>query len=244
MQVNDRVPENEKIVILPEEIAASTPKMVRQAPRIGKDAWFAGGSIGIVTLVLLVGGLVVVNLPSKPNATPSDLSIEADATLSYWTSLGSIGSSLNNDTSDARGSSTLGQKSQQFRTAAEQISRLPVLNVDKDAVEIGSKMVELLGESELVFAAMEKLVDDANEFGNRSTSGEKMVESFVRGFLGDPFGVHQEMLAEQGKLGDRHQRLLDQFEAVQRKSNELRAATNRARSALTTRYRIEFDVIE
>ncbi len=128
--------------------------------------------------------------------------------------------------------------------AIDEITRLPTLDVDQDAIDVGSKMAEFLSESDALLTPLERLVRDAEAFDARATSSELMVESFVRGVFGDPFGTTNELRTTQGELSDRHQQILGQAEVLQSRANELRIFGSRMRAKLTARYGIEFPPLE
>jgi hypothetical protein len=202
-----------------------------------------------VVAIALLGLLSGDRESSRHSAHPTAAATKArgTATREYWQQLVSILGSLNQGLAEsATGSSVaqIQQKRQLLATASAQVSRLPVLDVDPEAVEIGSRLVQQFGDQEAVFSACERLVTDVGAVNERAKSPDFLLESFLRGFAGDPLGAQNDLRAEQGKLSARHERLMDQAETCQRNAAELRAAQGRTRAALSARYGTEFGPLE
>jgi hypothetical protein len=252
MSIEESREMSEKIVIRPEEIAKTIPTQAESGLLRSKDAWFVGAAIAAVLSVVVVGIVLVVSFSTsdEPISGGGHLSRQSSATLAYWDQLRQIGDGLDDENAFTETDSAeqyaaqLQQQRKAIDGATEEITRLATLDVDQDAIEVGTKMAEFLSESDALLASLERLVKDGEALGARATSAELMVESFVRGFFGDPFGTTYEMRAEQGKLSDRHQRILGQAELLQSRANELRIFGSRMRAKLTTRYGIEFPPLE
>ena len=246
---------NEKIVIRPDEVAGHVPKAAESMPRRSLDALIVSIAIVTVLFVVVIGALFFVapNWSSEKTGLTNGgrrSSRQSSATLAYWNQLREIGDGLDDENAFTETDKAeqyalqLQQQRSAIGRAIDEITRLATLDVDEDASEVGAKMAEFLSEFDALLASLERLVKDSEAFGARSTSADLMVESFVRGFFGDPFGTTNELRAEQGKLSDRHQRILGQAEALQSRANELRIFGSRMRAKLTARYGMEFPPLE
>jgi len=249
---------SDKIVIRPEEVARQMPSQAESGLRQSKgskDARLVGVAIVAVLSMVVVGIVLVVSLNTtidNPISTDGGghSSRQSTATLAYWDQLRQIGDGLDDENAFTETDSAeqyitqLEQQRKVIGGAIEEITRLATLNVDPDAIDVGTKMAEFLNESDALLASLERLVREAEAFGARATSAELMVESFVRGFFGDPFGTTNEMRAEHRELSDRHQRILGQAEILQSRANELRIFASRKRAKLTARFGIEFPPLE
>jgi len=240
---------NAKIVIRPEEVAEKEPAKTKPTSHASREKWLVGASIAVVVLLVAIIAVVLIwnNIERSPNAGTASASDQSSATLAYWDALRRIGDDLDKaqaNTTEPESADEYAAQFQQQREAIsseiDQISDLPTLDVDPAAIELGLKTTELLGDVDVLLSSFQRLVNDARHFGARANSAEMMIESFVRGFFGDPFGTHDELKAEQGTLSARHQQLLDQAEVIQRKANELRVFGDRTRATLTARYGTEF----
>lgn len=172
---------------------------------------------GVATLLgfgmgfLIVAGLLRAfwsgSTVSKPVATvqaSSDPVIEA--TASYWMLLkGELSSSV------PQGPQAIG-----FLAAkAERIESLPVLNVDPELVAYSLQLTEL----------MQQVV----QVGRRQSDPSFLIESFVRGAMGDPFGTARDQLGASKVVQDRGMQL-------QHRGTQLRAI-------LSQRYGVEFPAL-
>ncbi len=89
---------------------------------------------------------------------------------------------------------------------------MPTLNVDPQAVELGLTTASLLT----------RMADHAQFQQSR----ELVLESFIRGLNGDPFGASQELQQKHRALGQELQQLQEKMV--------------RTRAELTERYQVEF----
>jgi hypothetical protein len=123
-------------------------------------------------------------------------------------------------------------------------ARLPVLGVNPEVLELGSSLDSLIAKTDEVFLDVQDWVQRAEAANANATSVESMVESVIRGFMGDPLGKFNDVQAE---LADRKQEtvLLDQSvrDLVDR-DNEWVLRAGRLRARLTQQYGVEFLPIE
>lgn len=246
---------SEKIVIHPEEVVRHRPNRKESGLLRSKEIWLVGSATVVVLSVVTIGTVLVVsqNSTSDSRISPDGnghLTRQSIATLEYWDQLRQIRDSLDNDDAFTETKSAeeyveqLQRQRKAIDSAIEETTRLATLDVDQDAIEVGAKMAELLTGYDALLVSFERLMSDAEAFDARATSAELMVESFIRGFFGDPFAITDEMRAEQGELSDRHRQILQQEELLQTKANELRIFGSRVRAKLAARYGIEFPPLD
>jgi tetratricopeptide (TPR) repeat protein len=145
--------------------------------------------------------------------TELDLSdIEAPSkklrTYQYWCEVGVIGNEWMPKAKDVKPI----EYAHALKQIASEMDGLPVRGVDEDAVSAMQDMSEVLGK-------MAKFIEENNGLGRGG-------EAFIRGMLGDPFGVAQEVAADQKALKD----------ALEKATTKIK----KTRSVLTARYDIEF----
>jgi hypothetical protein len=127
-------------------------------------------------------------------------------TLAYWQSL------IESKNAVIKAVQSKGATAATYSSAANKVRALPTLDVDEQAVTFALK----LGQWYQAMAAHRSAVD----------SPAMMVESFIRGANGDPFGTVQDAMANESALNSSLQRL-DQQSAV-------------VRALLTAKYKFEF----
>lgn len=146
-------------------------------------------------------------LRPKPPAIDSKLIARKQKTLDYWNRMIQIGNELNRGQPQ---SSEQMQKS--LRGCSAAIKRMPMLNVDPQAVQLG-----------LTTASLFTRMADHAKF---QQSPALMLESLMRGLNGDPFGASQELQQKHRALGQELQ--------------QLQETVVRVRAELTERYQVEF----
>lgn len=236
-----------KIVIRPEELTGNMPT-ANGVKRHSSDALLLGSAIAVVLLIVVLGGVLI--LVNRSGNDESGTNFSESATLTYWNQLQQISSRVNNTGFNTEPDNAqqfvalLQQQQQAVKSAIEEIHQLPTRGVDRDAIEMALQMAHTLAETDALLGSFLRLGRDADDFGSRATSTEKLFESFVRGLCGDPLGTHNELKTEQGQLQDRYQRLFEQAEKLQRETNELRILESRTRAALAERFEIEFPPLD
>lgn len=209
----------------------SAPKAPPTAGGWSGPAWLLGGIVVGGLVVLTCGGLfllLVVLAASEPEesgptasapavSAPSDPppptreQIIARRTYEYWCGLRqSLMSDLPSDTEpDAQTMAAF------FHRAVAKIRVLPTSDVDQDAVQCGV-------DAATVLANLAGYIDHAND-------PARLVEAFLRGAAGDPFGSAAESLSTHSALGQQIQQLDTEFD--------------NARAILSSRYGVEFPSI-
>lgn len=179
----------------------------------------AGMALGAMGL-LVGGGLLwgilagVLEPPTTEepvSALPTRQEILAEGTLRYWQALRAVVAEDPTKT----GTNTEAMVTR-IRQMAAQIRDVPTSDVDPDAVQCGIDVACAL-----------KDVADQVEANN---SPAVLVEAFLRGLGGDPFGKGAEMLEAQS--------------ALQGKCRRVQTRLNNTRAILSSRYGVEFPPIQ
>lgn len=209
----------------------SAPEAPPSAGGWSGPAWLLGGIVLGSLVVLTCGGLFLllvvigasepgesgptasappVSAPSDP-PPPTREQIVAQQTYEYWCGLTQIiRSVLPSDTRpDAQTMAAL------FRQAVAKIRALPTSDVDQDAVQCGI-------DAATVFANLAGYIDHEND-------PARLVEAFLRGAAGDPFGPAADSLSTHSALGQQLQQIAIEFD--------------NARAILSSRYGVEFPSI-
>lgn len=234
---------SEKIIISPEDV-----KPTVASPPQTMTPQFDGWTIGVVAstaLVVLVGGVLYFSAGDTVRAggvPPTKVvSPAARATLAYWKEIGSITSELKATTGS--GGDSIENVRKALGVAGAQLTQLPVMHVDEEAVEVASRVVDAFGEFKLVIESFARLKADAEALGAHANSFNVMFESFIRGAMGDPLGTTARIEENLGNLTEREQKLLGQKEAVLLQFSELPGFANRIRAVLTRRHGVDFPAI-
>ena len=127
-----------------------------------------------------------------------------------------------------------------MQAGSNAISRLPLQDVDREAVNYGADLVYVLDQLSSVFSDMANLIDEAAALGEHSTSLEAGAESFIRGYFGDPMGKFNEMNARSSQLESRRQQLMSRLTQVQSQAATLQSREMRLRATLTEEYGGDF----
>jgi hypothetical protein len=243
-------PANQRIVIRPEDIVGRTTATSAAHTTLKRPRDLAMVIVALGALLTVAGVVVVLLLAANWYAPlmAGRSAARRNATLEYWNQLRQIGDHLHQN-ADAGGDANqyaaqLQEQQTALGRAIDEITRLTTLNVDEDAINVGSKMAEILADAEALLASLERLVRDAETLTSRAASTEVMVESFIRGFLGDPLGTSNELRAQQGELSNRERQFVAEAETLQRKTKDLQILANRVRARLTERFGTEFPPIE
>lgn len=99
-----------------------------------------------------------------------------------------------------------------FRRAAGQIRTLGAVDVDPNAVQCGNDVATVLG--------------NIADFSEQSNNPGVLIESFLRGLAGDPFGKTAELLEAQSALAQQ--------------LKQVHTEVDNTRAILSSRYGIEF----
>jgi hypothetical protein len=109
-----------------------------------------------------------------------------------------------------------GTKEEVLKDAASLIDKLPTRGVDEEAIDC---------VQDIAAALLKKA-----EFLETNGGAARAPEAFIRGMLGDPFGVAGEVS--------------DEAKAVDRRFGEIRAKAKKTRAILSSRYDKEFPGLE
>lgn len=187
------------------------------AQRFSPTRLFVGillGSIGVIVcgfIVLVVIAALVGSGESDRAALPATQEqMVAQRTLAHWKGIGAATGSRGQ-----AGNQTPQAMVAALRQSAGQIRALPTVDVDPDAVQCGNDAATVLG--------------NLADFIEQSNNPGVVVEAFLRGAAGDPFGTAAEVLDAQSLLSQ-------QLKQVQ---TEL----DNARAVLSSRYGIEFPAL-
>jgi hypothetical protein len=151
-----------------------------------------------------------------------------DATLACWRSFADIGQAAETRLGkNAKGT----QIAAAYTQAASEIDRLPLLDVDPDLTSLLSKFSRDFRELGAVYSRLATRREDINHGLN------KIGESFLRGFAGDPFGTFREEMAS-----DRADNAA--LEEIKSRLRANVAELSSLRGQLTSRYQVEFPPVE
>jgi hypothetical protein len=189
------------------------------------SGWLFGAILGGGVLVLICSGLLLVVLAalakdSTPASSPAvaDLPLQPSAseqaiaqkTLVYWQALGRVLSQ-----GGPPGDATAQIAVTSWHGMAARIRALPTSGVDPDAVQCGLDVATVL--------------DNMADFVAQSNSPAILVEAYLRGAAGDPFGTAAEILDARSNL--------------QRQLQQVQSELDSARAVLSSRYGIEFPAL-
>lgn len=245
------IPPPEKIVIRPEDLSSppspsggapvSAPINGPARPRPKLKARPVLPILFVVGAIAALGIVVLLFWMSTREG-----SSETDATLTYWNQLREIEGEIDALESTSEPATVdetktrLQSCAKVCRDAAERISRLPVLDVEHEVVELGSQEMGLLGERAILCDELVQLIEEGQNFRDRASSAEAFAESFLRGMFGDPLGSYEEMKAEAKQLGTKYEKLTARMHELESRQNALAAQVNQLRSTLSRRYDREF----
>jgi len=151
-----------------------------------------------------------------------------DATLSCWRSFADIGRAAETKLGkNARGL----QIAATYTEAAGKIDRLPLLDVDPELTSLLSKFSRDFRKLGAVYNRLSTRREDINHGMN------KIGESFLRGFAGDPFSVFREEMAS-----DRADKAA--LEQIKGRLRANAAELSSLRGQLTSRYQVEFPPVD
>jgi hypothetical protein len=180
---------------------------------LGGAAVLVFGFLILVAIGLLAGPEGADRGPLMENVVataPTREQMVAQRTLAYWRGIGAATANrgpTENRTPQAAVAS--------LRRAASQIRGLPTADVDPDAVQCGNDAAVVL--------------NNLADFVEQSNNPGVLVEAFLRGAAGDPFGATADMLDAQS--------------AVSQQLKQVQAELDNARAVLSSRYGVEFPAL-
>ncbi len=89
-----------------------------------------------------------------------------------------------------------GQNVAAYRDAARAVSEIPPQHVDPAIVELASKEIAFYNRAALMHETLQSWLKQVEGLKTHSESWGTMVESFMRGLGGDPFGKANDLLSE------------------------------------------------
>ncbi|MCG8586259.1 MAG: hypothetical protein MI757_16250 [Pirellulales bacterium] len=116
------------------------------------------------------------------------------------------------------------------------LRQAPPAFVDRELSHWQARRAALLHKSSLHFAALARNIAATRALKDYSTSGASLVESFVRGADGDPFGTTRDTLAVTRKLQEEYDTLLKQQQALANEEAELFADWDRVHRSVREEY--------
>jgi hypothetical protein len=131
--------------------------------------------------------------------------------------------------------------SQISNTVADQIRRIPTLNVDEDVVQYGLQFADFAAKWSSLFGDHGRYIQVVREHERNATSGEAMLEAFLRGALAnDPVGKYNEVQSGTERLRRIGQILSDRKTSLESEGENLESMGAKIRATLTQRYGIQF----
>lgn len=216
--------------------------------------------VEIVLVVALIGVSLVRDGTSPQPINPSEASgaassidasqeqrlaaIRAQATLDYWRNLNAIIASLDNAPEEPKGleeiASACKQGAETFGEIANQITKLPVANVDEELVAHADEAARVFNDLSFLATETANWATRSKHLKDHSESLPTMVESFLRGLRGDPFGKYNELKEKIAEMEEEQMALGQRRTSLMRTLVDLRSKDNRLRSVLSQRYGQEF----
>jgi uncharacterized protein YjbI with pentapeptide repeats len=195
-------------------------------------------------LTIMVTALGVAMPTAEPVITENSTSQPAkeNPTCEYWISLRKEYQSLNQVFTSLSGKTDPMESVKQVNRAIGQVeairrrlAELPVVGIDDDAIAlthsfavITSRAVELLNE----IVALHRRND---ELGERASSADFYLETFVRGIFGQPLNGADEVKAFRNEADRERQRILREAQEFQRDRNEFQVKSMQVRALLSKR---------
>lgn len=140
-----------------------------------------------------------------PLEKTSDLISKKRRTFDFWLAMRAIGYSISKELAIMKSEDAMNE----IRRVSRELKDLPTVGIDFDAVQSLLQVAHTLDDMSL-------LIERGDRFG----------EAFVRGLMGDPFGVAKEALSDSKDVDDKLRQASRMMEMV--------------RAKLTDRYEIEF----
>jgi hypothetical protein len=230
------------------------PELADSPPRVRVRWGLLAGAISFMTVVgafLVVLGIAIERGGDRKSAATGSRPTRELVTLNYWNGLNTAYQKVNKSAKPAtkprnavETSASLKQHSRVLFECANEVARLPVLDVDQESLSVGTLAIEWLRESASLYSDCGDLVLEMQAFADKSTSFEAGVEAFMRGFLGDPLGPINDQRAGAAQFEQRRQRLLSRNEVLEGKLNRLNTEGDRVRVILSQRYNREFPKLD
>lgn len=194
---------------------------------------------------------IVIASMAMATGCGEDTSSPANATWKYWTDLHQISQRgkplekrMDSVSTPQEVIAVMHDASELIQQMARDISNLPVSNVDPDVIEYTSQSLVVLNDSASVFSQFARLLEENQALQQHAGSFDAGLESFMRGFFGDPLGKYNELNAYAQQLEQQRQQLLVRWSQLEQRINQLDAQEVRLRAALSERYGREFPSLD
>lgn len=167
---------------------------------------------------------------SFANANDLPQSKKASATIEYWNAL------LIQTVDSLNKHSKSGKKDSLFEECVRIIKAIPIKDVDPDAVNHAMDFVNILNEISELLRQSDELASNNEEFRMHISSPEAMLESILRGAMGDPMGKLLETIAQQKELQASERIVFQRAKLLKPRLVEFASNEIRLRAKLTDRY--------
>ena len=225
----------------PSVAGLDTPFAFEQAGSHASPSRIAPAVIIIAALSLVaIVILVLVILSTSSNNT------RAEATQRYWdqfcridSQTASLGPKVSANTAqEVR--EAMNARADTCRTAIQSITHLEVRDVDPDLIDLGGQKMAVLGQFAPKFDGLSEQLTRLEALKERADSTGVLVESFIRGLFGDPFGTSDELKGEGKALDASIRVLLDELRKLEVENNDISVRMTRLRAELMNRYSRDF----
>jgi hypothetical protein len=170
-----------------------------------------------------------------------------NSTSAYWAELSRIchqisvaNENMGNFSTAVAAAAALETAAEMCSEIADEISRLPTTFVDLDAVEFAADYVQLLNECSLICNDLQSLFERDRLLQEHSSSLSAVIESVVRGALGDPLGKSEELAAASQQLNMQGVDVHSRWAKVQQRIAVIDAREVMLRAILADKYHREF----
>lgn len=179
--------------------------------------------------------------------TKTQLETEAEATWDYWEKLSAVAKSINSLDAVAKNAKTPGQWNSYYdqaetalTKAATEISTLSILNVNSEATSYATKLYTQILRMKFLVSDIKSLISSVQQLRKHANSPDAFAESFIRGFLGDPLGKHNEMRQQASQLDTSRRRLVSRWQGIVETVIKIDAEGLLIRASLTRKYGRDF----
>jgi len=207
----------------------------------------------VLCVVLIMGVCIAIGMSgSNPNDTAvatAGVSGDGQATLQYWKAVAGIieGSKFSAPDFKLIDNKQFDELSSQCEIAANvssdlgnRIRVLPVAGVDSDVVDYGLKCADWFIRYANYLSNSAQLSRACKQYQENNESGAAMIESVIRGALGDPLGKYNEAKSDAQRINA----VVDRLEQVRKdlvsEIDALESMKANLRARLTQKYRMQF----
>lgn len=170
-----------------------------------------------------------------------------NATCAYWAELSRLCHQADAFSRNVVPSTTLAEAVTEidtrlafFHDMVDDISHLPTTLVDPEAVDLAVDYVQVLQEGNSIFDEMRTLIKQANSLDGQVRSPSLYLQSFMRGAMGDPWGVYNDVKAKSQQVSGQFAKVQARSVTLQEKIDALNSREMKLRVTLSNRYHREF----